>query len=133
MTMNRPPPERLPLEEASTADLVREALDEAKELVRLEVAIAKDEVKKEMKQAKAAAIAFGVALAAALVMLSLLAVAIVLAAGGTVVAALIVAAAFLVVAGAGAAAGYAAVPKKPLDHTLSNVKRDVTQLKEHIA
>lgn len=133
MTMNQPPPERLPLEEASTTDLVREALDEAKELVRLEVAIAKDEVKKEVQQAKTAAIGFGVALAAALVMLSLLAVAVVLALGGTAVAALIVAAVFLVVAGVAGYLAYATLPKKPLDRTIKNVKRDVTQLKEHIA
>ena len=133
MSMNQPPPERLPLEEASTADLVREALDEAKELVRLEVAIAKDEVKKEVKQAKAAAIGFGVALAAALVMLSLLAMAIVLAVGGTAVAALVVAGAFLVVSGIAAYLGYSMLPKKPLDRAITNVKRDVSQLKEHIA
>lgn len=133
MTMKQPPPERLPLEEASTVDLVREALDEAKELVRLEVAIAKDEVKQEVKLAKAAAIGFGVALAAALVMLSLLAMAIVFAVGGTAVAALVVAAAFLVIAGIAAYVGYALLPKKPLDHTIANVKRDVSQLKEHLA
>lgn len=133
MTMKQPPPERLPLEEASTVDLVREALDEAKELVRIEVAIAKDEVKKEVKQAKGAAVSFGVALAAALVMLSLLGVAVVLAFGGTVVAALLVAAAFLVLGGVAAGIGYSMLPKKPLDRTIANVKRDVNQLKEHIA
>ena len=133
MSMNQPPPERLPLEEASTADLVREALDEAKELVRLEVEIAKDEVKQEVAQAKKAAIGFGVALALALVVLSLLAVAIVLAVGGTAVSALIVASVFLVLGGAAGYLGYTMLPKKPLDKTVTRVKRDVNQLKEHIA
>lgn len=133
MTMNQPPPERLPLEQASTVDLVKEALDEAKELVRLEVEIAKDEVKQELAQTKKAAIGFGVALAFALVVLSLLAVSIVLAVGGTAVAALAVAGVFLVLGGIAGYLGYTMVPKKPLDKTLNRVKRDVNQLKEHIA
>jgi uncharacterized membrane protein YqjE len=133
MSMKEPPPERLPLEQASTVDLVREALDEAKELVRLEVEIAKDEVKQEVAQAKKAAIGFGVALAFALVVLSLVAVAIVLAVGGTAGAALIVAAVFLVLGGIAGYVGYTMVPKKPLDTTMTRVKRDVNQLKEHIA
>jgi uncharacterized membrane protein YqjE len=133
MSMNQPPPERLPLEQASTVDLVKEALDEAKELVRLEVEIAKDEVKQEVAQTKKAAIGFGVALAFALVVLSLLAVAIVLAVGGTAGAALAVAAVFLVLGGIAGYVGYSMIPKKPLDKTLSRVKRDVNQLKEHIA
>jgi uncharacterized membrane protein YqjE len=131
--VNQPPPERLPLEQASTVDLVKEALDEAKELVRLEVEIAKDEVKQEVAQTKKAAIGFGVALAFGLVVLSLLAVAIVLAAGGTAVAALAVAGVFLVLGGIAGYLGYSMIPKKPLDKTLNRVKRDVNQLKEHIA
>lgn len=134
MSMNQPPPpERLPLEQASTVDLVKEALDEAKELIRLEVEIAKDEVKQEVAQTKRAAIGFGVALAFALVVLSLLAVAIVLAVGGTAVAALAVAGVFLVLGGVAGYLGYTMIPKKPLDKTMNRVKRDVNQLKEHIA
>ena len=133
MAMNQPPPERLPLEQASTVDLVKEALDEAKELVRLEVEIAKDEVKQEVAQTKKAAIGFGVALAFALVVLSLLAVSIVLAVGGTAVAALAVAGVFLVLGGVAGYLGYTMIPKKPLDKTMNRVKRDVNQLKEHIA
>jgi uncharacterized membrane protein YqjE len=133
MSMNQPPPERLPLEQASTVDLVKEALDEAKELVRLEVEIAKSEVKQEVAQTKKAAIGFGIALAFALVVLSLLAVAIVLAVGGTALAALAVAGVFLVLGGIAGYLGYTMIPKKPMDKTLNRVKRDVNQLKEHIA
>lgn len=133
MSMNQPPPERLPLEQASTVDLVKEALDEAKELVRLEVAIAKDEVKQEVAQTKKAAIGFGVALAFALVVLSLLAVSIVLAVGGTALAALAVAGVFMVLGGIAGYLGYTMIPEKPLDKTINRVKRDVNQLKEHIA
>ncbi len=133
MSNMNPPPERLALEEASTADLVREALDEAKELVRIEIEIAKSEVEKEIAQAKKAAVGFGVALAAGVLVLCLLAVALVLAIGGTAVAALIVAACLLVVGGLAAFAGYSMLPKKPLETTRHRLKSDVTQLKEHMA
>ncbi len=129
------PSERNPamLEEASTADLVREAMDEAKELVRLEVALAKEEVKEELKEVEHAAISFGVAAGASVIVLCLLAVAIVLAFGGTVLAALLVAAAFLVVAGIAGYLGYGLLPKKPMEKTRHRLENDVNQLKEHIA
>ncbi|MDB4935881.1 MAG: hypothetical protein JWP87_2853 [Labilithrix sp.] len=129
------PSERNPalLEEASTADLVKEAMDEAKELVRLEVELAKEEVKEEIAHAKHAAISFGVALGAAVIVLCLLAVALVLALGGTPVAALLVAAGFLVVAGIAGWIGYGMIPKSPLEKTRHRLENDVNQLKEHIA
>ena len=86
-----PSSERSPavLEEASTAELVREAMDEARELVRLEVALAKEEVKAELKQVQRAAIGFGVALGVARSSCSASsAVALVLALGGTALVAL---------------------------------------------
>jgi uncharacterized membrane protein YqjE len=129
------PSERNPalLEEASTADLVREAMDEAKELVRLEVELAKEEVKEEIAHAKHAAISFGVALGAAVIVLCLLAMALVLALGGTAVAALLVALGFLVIGGVAAWIGYGMVPKSPLEKTRHRLENDVNQLKEHIA
>jgi uncharacterized membrane protein YqjE len=133
MSNMHPPPERVALGEASTTDLVREALDEAKELVKIEVELAKNEVKKEVGEIKTAAVGFAVALAASFVFLSLLAVALVLALGGSPLAALGVAAGFLVLAAAAGYAGYAKLPKKPLEQTRHNLRNDVNQLKEHIA
>lgn len=127
------PPEHLAIEEASTADLVREALDEAKELVRIEIEIAKSEVEKELAQAKKAAVGFGVALGAGVLVLCLLAVALVLALGGTPLAALAVAGVLFVVSGGAGLFGYARLPKKPLELTRHRLKSDVAQLKEHIA
>jgi uncharacterized membrane protein YqjE len=121
------------LEEASTADLVREAVDEGRELVRLEIALAKEEVKVELKQLERAAISGGVAIAASLLMLSSLAVALVLALGGTVLAALFVALGFLILAGAAGLLGYGMLPKVPLEKTRHRFENDVNQLKEHIA
>ena len=135
MAIDVSPSERNPamLEEASTADLVREAMDEAKELVRLEVALAKEEVKEELAQVQHAAISLGIAAGASVIVLCLLAVALVLALGGTALAALGVAGGFLVVAGIAGYAGYGMLPKNPLEKTRHRLENDVNQLKEHIA
>ena len=126
------PNANVPREELSTTALVKEALDEAKELVRVEVQLARDEVKTEVKQAEGAAIGFGVAAACSMLFLSMLAVALVLALGGTALAALIVAGGFLVVCGVSAFVGYSLIPKKPLDGTRKRLESDVHQLKEHV-
>jgi hypothetical protein len=135
MAIDVSPSERNPamLEEASTADLVREAMDEAKELVRLEVALAKEEVKEELAQVQHAAISLGVAAGASVIVLCLLAVALVLALGGTALAALGVAAGFLAIAGIAGYLGYGMLPKHPLEKTRHRLENDVNQLKEHIA
>jgi uncharacterized membrane protein YqjE len=137
--LQRPPPETgaledtRALEEASTGDLVREALDEAKELVRIEIELAKSEVEKEIERAKKAVVRLGIALAAAVLVLCLLAVSIVLVLGGTALAALLVAAVMLAIVAIAAGAGYAVLPKKPMEPTRDRLKADVRQLKEHVA
>ncbi len=121
------------LEEESTADLVRQAIDEGRELVRLEIALAKEEVKEELKQVQHAAIGMAIALASSVLVLCLLAVALVLALGGTAIVALLVALGFLVVGGLAALLGYGTLPKMPLERTRGRLEKDVNQLKEHIA
>jgi uncharacterized membrane protein YqjE len=135
MAIQVSPSERNPalLEETSTADLFREAMVEAKELVRLEVALAREEVKEELKQVEHAAISFGIAVGSGVIVLCLLSVALVLALGGTAVVALLVAAAFLVVAGVAGWVGYGMLPKSPFGKTRDRLQNDVNQLKEHIA
>ena len=133
MSMMQPPPERLAMEEASTADLVREALDEAKELVRLEVELAKNEVTQEIAQAKVAGVAFGVGAAFAVLTLCLLAVALVLALGGTALVALACAGVSMLIAGAGVFVGISKLPKDPLGETRRRVETDIKSLKEHLA
>ncbi|MBX3233872.1 MAG: phage holin family protein [Labilithrix sp.] len=128
-----PPPERLAIEEASTVDLVKEALDEAKELVRLEVELAKTEIDEEIARAKKAAVGFALAGAFGVLALCMLAVALVLALGGTPLTAIAVAGGFLLVAGLGVALGYSVFPKKPLAHTRARLESDLEQLKEHLA
>lgn len=130
MTLKAEPPTTVELREASTADIVREALDDARELIRLEVEIAKQEVKTEIGRAKRAAVSFGVALVLALVGLSVLAVALVIALGGTVVAAIVVAAILLVLAGLAGVVGYALVPRPPLTAVRNRLTTEVHHLKE---
>jgi uncharacterized membrane protein YqjE len=121
------------LDEASTKDLVRELLDETKELVKIEVELAKSEVQLEIKQAKKAAVGFGIAAAATLLFLSALVVALILALGGTPLVAALTALALLVIAGLAGWLAYSALPKKPLERTRDRVTKDVRELKEHIA
>lgn len=122
-----------PLEEASTADLVKDVLTEARELVKLEVDLAKNEVKKEVKELERSAIAFAVGLVAALLFLTMLAVALVVALGGTSLAAIGVGIVFATVAGVAAWIGWGKLPKKPLDQTRRRLQTDIQQLKEHVA
>ena len=117
----------------ATTDLFREAVDETKELVRLEVALAKREAMKDIAHAKTAGICFGVATAAALLGLSLLLVALALAIAPTAVPALIIGAVLLAVAAGAGFYGWRAVPRKPLDDTRRRVETDARMLKERIA
>ena len=116
--------------DASTGDLVNEALNEARDLVRIEIKLAKDEMKKQLREAEGAALFFGAAGLFALVCLNLLAVAIVCAFGATAVAAILTAACFLVVSGFAALVGYWFLPKKALPKATEEAKQDVQQLKE---
>ena len=135
MVNETPPSERSPasLEAASTADLVREAMDGARELVRLEVALAKEEMKAELEHVQRAAVGLGIALASSVLVLCLLAVALVLALGGTAVVALLVALVFFVIGAVAGLIGYTKLPKSPLERTRHRLEADVSQLKEHIA
>jgi len=117
----------------STADLVKEAVAEAKELVRIEVELAKVEARGEVRALGGAAAVFGVGAAAMIVCLALLGVAIVLAIGGTAVAALIVAACFFLLAAMCAGIGYALVPKKPMEQTRERALIDVHRIRERVA
>lgn len=125
--------EPVKIEDAPLADLLKEALGDARELVKLEVELATGEVKKQVNSALRAAVAFGVALSAVTIALSLFAVALVLALGGTAAVAAAVGGGFVLIAGGAAAYGYSAIPKKPLEQTRARVESDVQQIKENLA
>ncbi len=117
---------------APTSELLAGALAEARELVKLEVRIAKAELKEELAEAKRAAIAAGVAAASGLLTLTALLVAAILALGGTAAVALIAAGALAAVAVTSIAAAYASAPKTVLGHTREHLKDDISSLKEHV-
>lgn len=116
----------------STPELVRQTMQETKELVRLEVSLARDELRDDLGQLKTAAIVGSVALVVALCTLSALVLTLVLALGGTVVVALIATGLLALVSGVMAAIAYKRFPKVALERTRARLKDDINQLKEHI-
>lgn len=135
MPTDNPLSERHPdvLEAMPTSDLVKEMFDETKQLVKLEIEMAKEEAKIELKKAERAAIAGGIGLVASILLLSMLSVALVFAVGGTALAALAVAGGWLLVSAGAGFYAYSAAPKKPLEGTRQRLESDLNQLKEHIA
>jgi uncharacterized membrane protein YqjE len=119
--------------EAKTSDLVKEALDEAKQLVRIEVALAKEEVREEVRDAKRAGIMFGASTVLGIVGVALLLVALALAIFPGPIPALVIGAVLLVLAGVLGLVAYQSVPRKPLADTKRRLETDVKILKEHIA
>lgn len=124
--------EQSKIENAPLAELLREALGDARELVKLEVELATGEVQQHATEALRAAVAFGVAFAAGVVALALFAVALVLSLGGTVAIAAAVGGVFVVVAGGAAGYGYLALPKRPMEATRSRVRSDMNLIKESL-
>lgn len=122
-----------PNPDVSTADLVKEAIDEARELMKLEVSLARDEVKKEVSGLKTAAVLLGSAAGIALVGLALVLVAAGLFIYPGPVAVLVIGAVLLVAAGVAGLVGYKAVPRTPLADTRRRLETDVKMLKERTA
>lgn len=117
-------------DEASTLELLSEAVSETRDLVRIELALARAEVTFEIERARRAAVAFAIAVASLVMVLCSLAVTLVLALGGTVAVSLATAAVMLVVGVVASFVGYALLPKKPLERTIERWESDVNQLKE---
>jgi uncharacterized membrane protein YqjE len=118
-------------EPLATGDLLKRILEEARELVRLEVGVAKAELREQLARAKQAAIVGALALVCLLLCLCALVVAVVLALGNTVAAALGVALALALGAGILAWIAFALVPKSLLERTREHAVSDAAQLKEH--
>lgn len=121
------------LDDATLTDLLKETLDDGRELVRVEVALAKDEALAELKAVKRAAVMLGAAVVLATVAVSLLAVALVFALGGGAAATVSVAGAFLLLGVVTGALGAKALPTNLLGKTQERVRADVRRIKEAIA
>ncbi len=124
---------RTGLDGLGVAALVKQALESTGDLVRIEVELAKDEVKQELGAAKNAALGFVIAVVAVTVSLSLFAVAAVLALGASVVVALVAAGLFVVIGGIVGALAYSALPAKVMKESIARVEEDVDQIKERAA
>ena len=123
----------LPAEPPSTAELAKELLSEARELIQIEIQLAKEEARTELISVKRAAIAAGIALGLAVLGLNAVITAVILAFGASVLAGLGVAGALLAAGALVAAYAYSRAPKSVLGKTRDRLKEDVTRLKEHVA
>jgi uncharacterized membrane protein SirB2 len=117
----------------STTELVRRALDEARLLARAEVLHAKQELREEIRAAKASGILLGAGGVLALSGITILFTAIAMALPiAEWLAAIIVGVVLLLVAGALGLAGVKRLPKKPLARTQERIKQDVTLTREQL-
>lgn len=114
-----------------TPELVRQTVEEARELLLLEVRLAREEAKEDFVRYRRLGFETGAALLFLNAGVSTLVLAAVLAAGATPLLALAVGAALVLVSMALAFHVYRAVPGFPLRRTLSRWKSEVQELKEH--
>lgn len=115
-----------------TKELLRQTLEETKELVRLEFKLARQEVQEDVRRLKLAAILGGAAAVLGILVLATLVVAVVLAAGATVAAALGTAAVLMLLTGTLALVAYKKLPGVPLERTRARLESDINQLREHV-
>jgi uncharacterized membrane protein YqjE len=121
-----------PTGELSTSELVRQALDESRELVRLEVRLAQQELRDDVRKLKWGGILIAFAGAMFIVALAMFDLAVVLALGGTANVALIIAFIVLGEVAVLALVGYRLLPKVPLERTRQRLATDVHALKEQV-
>jgi protein-S-isoprenylcysteine O-methyltransferase Ste14 len=114
-------------------ELIREALDDTRQLVRIEVALARDELQREVAAAKAGAMASGIAVAVAVAALTMFVVAVVLALKAGWIGALVAGAILLVTALTLGLIGWKLMPTTPMGQTKGRLQANVAQLKERIA
>jgi hypothetical protein len=126
-------PLTLPPRTEPTGQLIREAIDETRHLVQLEVALARAEMRAEIAQAKAGAITLAVAAVAGIAAFTMFMVTIALAFVPSSLAASVVAAVLLLVGGTAGIVGWKALPKQLLGTTRARLQSDYKQLKERIA
>jgi len=121
-----------PATELSTPELLRQVLDQSKELVRLEIKLAQAELHEDVRKLKVAGILLASAGALFIVALGMLHVAVVIALGSTASAAVIVACIVLAEVAVVGFIGYRQLPKVPLERTRSRLATDVRALKEQV-
>ena len=120
--------------EDGVGDLLKTAMDDMQELVKIDVALAKQEMRHELTQLEGAAIAFGVAAATTLLALAMLLVALLFALGGGAGTALVMAAVLLAATMVAGMIGYRLIPRTPVpERTVKDVEKQAKQLKTRLA
>ncbi len=125
-------PQHQPLESLPTAELLRQTLDETRQLARLEIKLAREELGEDLLQLKRAAILIGIAAVLGIVAIALLDVAVVIALGGTVGAALLIAGIVFAEVAIIGYVGYRYLPKTPLQRTRARLSADLQTIEEHL-
>jgi len=116
---------------ASTAQLLEQGLAQAKDLVRLEVTLAKDEALTELRALHSSYVAFTVCAACAVVATSALVASIIVAT--TFVVGLVASAVTLVGAASFGYAGYKRLPLHPMEKTRRRLVNDAHDIRERLA
>jgi uncharacterized membrane protein YqjE len=114
-----------------TGDLVRQTVEESKELVRVELMLMQDELKEDLRRMKLVAILGAVAITVALLTLSTLILALVLALGDNAGVALGIACALAAIVVVLAALAVKTFPGLPLEKTRARLEQDMRHIKEH--
>jgi hypothetical protein len=120
-----------PLTELSTADLVKRTLDDARQLARTELELAKQDLRAELKSTIRGASELAAAFACAVLVIASLVTAIVF--GTRPWVGILFAVLFAIGGGVLGGLGVKALPKKLMDPTRQRIASDVDRLKEHIA
>jgi hypothetical protein len=120
-------------DETPTAALVRDALRETRELLRLEIALAAEELQSEAARAKTAAVTLGTAAALAVAGLTMCVVAGALAFRASWVGALVVGCVLIALGGVAAIGGWRALPRDPLGQTKERIESNLKGLRERVA
>lgn len=113
--------------------LIRVALDEARQLVQLEVALAREELCEEIAQAKMAGIALGLAAITGVLAVTMFLVMVALAFAVSWLAACVMGSTLLLLSLTAGIVGWKALPKRPLGATRSRLESDYKELKERLA
>jgi uncharacterized membrane protein YqjE len=117
-----------------TGELIREAIDGARDLLKAEVELAKGEVREEVKAASRAAIAFTIGAMLGFLALAVLLITLGIATFPHILPTLIIGIVLLVLAAVAVGIGAAVLPRKPpLGHTRERLGTDVQVLKERLA
>jgi urease accessory protein UreF len=114
----------------STTGLLKEAIEEGRELIKLEVALARNDLESELTRARSAAIAFAVAACAVNVAIAMALFAIGVASHAEVAVGAVAAVFLSVIAAVVGAVGYRTISASFFQRTRNRIEHDIRELGE---